>query len=119
MAFLSRLLLIGVILTILQILLGVDMFLREVRLTTLYIHISVAVILLITLAVAVVKSKPYKRIRMHSALTLVLLIIQGLIGIDMITRGPAEIMENLHWVFGLLTLGSYIGTYAIARKIIT
>ena len=119
MPFLNRLLLIGVILALLQVLLGFDMFLREIRLTTLYLHISVAVILLITLAVAVVKSKPYRRVRLHSALTLVFLIIQGLIGIDMITRGTAEIMEILHWIFGLLTFGSYVGTYAIARKITT
>ncbi|HIQ30112.1 MAG TPA: hypothetical protein EYH45_06075 [Candidatus Caldiarchaeum subterraneum] len=117
MPFLKRLLLIGVILALLQFLLGVDMFMRGVTLNTLYMHIGLAIILLVTLVVAVVKSRPFRRVRMHSAVTLALLVIQGLIGIDMITRGATETMETLHWVFGVLTLGSYVGTYAVARRV--
>ena len=117
MSVLKTILGLGAVLVIVQLLLGLDMFFRE-SWALVWPHVGVGAVLFITLVVALILSKPYRRVRMHTAVTLVLVIFQGLVGFDMLMRGPTEVMETLHLVVGFLTAGSYLGTYAIARRAI-
>ena len=118
MVFLKKILALGSVLSVVQLLLGLDMFFRG-SWAFVWPHLGLGLVLLATLAAALVKSKPYRRVRMHVAVTLVLLVVQGLIGLDMFMRGAALLFKHIHLVLGFLTAGSYIGTYMIARRVVS
>ncbi len=105
---------LGSVLAVVQVLVGVDMFMRGWQLV--WLHIGIAVVLLVILLACIPLSRGSGRVRRHVIITLALLLIQGAVGLDMFMRGDGGIRETMHWVFGFATLGSYIGTASIARR---
>ena len=114
MQFLRSLTGAGAILSVVQFLIGVDLFMRGWALV--WPHVGIAVTLLAILILVVLKSSEARRVRRHGVITLILLVIQGAVGLDMLTRGATPMMEGIHWLFGALTTGSFLATWSIARK---
>jgi hypothetical protein len=111
-----RLLGVGSILAVLQVLLGaVHMFIGPIFVV---IHVVLALILLVLLLAVLFSARGIRRVMRHTAITVALLFIQGAVGLDMLFRGSAgPLSEVLHWVFGVLTAGSYVGAWMIAGRV--
>ncbi|MEM4417005.1 MAG: hypothetical protein QXD32_02990 [Nitrososphaerota archaeon] len=107
---------VGSVLAVLQVLLGAAN--RFVGPAFVAIHVALAVILLGLLLAALLSARGVRRVMRHTVITVVLLLIQGAVGLDMLFRGsPGPLSEGLHWAFGFLTAGSYVGAWLVARRV--
>ncbi|MEM1944294.1 MAG: hypothetical protein QW756_08105 [Nitrososphaerota archaeon] len=116
MSDVSRLLGVGSILAVIQVLFGAAN--RLVGPVFTLVHVILAIILLILLVVTLLSARGMRRVLRHTLITLVLLLIQGGVGLEMLSRGfSGPVSEVLHWVFGFLTAGSYVGAWLVARRV--
>jgi len=104
-----RLIFSSLLLGIIQLLIGVDMFFRGWSLLTF--HIIIAIALLGTLLISLYFSSG--RVRRHIIVTVILVLVQGSLGLYMVFTGSSIIEEIIHWSLGIAIIGSLIGTYII------
>lgn len=116
MSGVSRLLGVGSIIAVIQVLLGAAN--RIVGPVFVLVHVTLAVILLILLVVTLFSASGIRRVLRHTLITVVLLLIQGAVGLDMLFRGfSSPLSVVLHWFFGFLTAGSYVGAWLVAGRV--
>ena len=108
----SPLLLVGSILAVAQFLMGAAN--RLIGPVFLIIHITLAVVLLALLILTLYSQRGVRRVMRHTLITVVILLVQGAVGLDLFMRGGVNpVGELLHWIFGAATAGSYVGILAI------